>query len=69
MTETFQKSAGPARIRRRHRTSRARTAGNVVLLRFLSSTPVPVQTVCSVAPLPGFSACSDCWLFLVEGYN
>eukprot|EP00965_Chrysotila_dentata_P232050 6198734-Pleurochrysis_carterae.AAC.3 len=29
MTETFQKSAGPARILRGHRTSRARTTGDV----------------------------------------
>eukprot|EP00965_Chrysotila_dentata_P037961 1261822-Pleurochrysis_carterae.AAC.1 len=30
--------------------------------------PSPSQTACSVAPLQGFFACSDFWLFLVEGY-
>eukprot|EP00965_Chrysotila_dentata_P070991 2346061-Pleurochrysis_carterae.AAC.3 len=58
------KSAGPTR----HRTFRAGTASAVVLLRLLAPTPIHVQSACSVALLQGFSAGSNFWLFLFEGY-
>eukprot|EP00965_Chrysotila_dentata_P260598 6213963-Pleurochrysis_carterae.AAC.2 len=43
-------SAGPTPSRRRHKASRARTAGAVVLLCFVSH-PHPRSSACSVAPL------------------
>eukprot|EP00965_Chrysotila_dentata_P008960 291373-Pleurochrysis_carterae.AAC.6 len=62
------KSAVPTPIRRRHRTSRSCTAGAVVLLCFLSPTPIPVSIRLLRSTYSGLSARPGFWRFLVEGY-